>query len=106
MSTENVISIDLTESKARKIIAEIVEDSAKVMITKHARQRMRQRQITDTQVIRCIKHGQITEGPYRAVKGNWQMNLSTISAGDPLTVAIALDKDENGNHIIVITTYS
>lgn len=105
MQQDNVIQLNLTESNAKQIIAEIVKDSSRVLFTEHARKRMRQRKITDTQVIRCIKHGGICEGPFRSPNGNWQLSLNTVSAGDPLTVCVALDRDTKGNNIIVITTY-
>lgn len=66
---------------------------------------MRQRMISRTQVIQCLAKGSITEGPARGTKGNWEMRVEVYSAGQPVTVVAALDNDEIGNQIIVITAF-
>jgi hypothetical protein len=104
--TANIIELELTPVLARKYLREIATDSGKVFFSDHVLKRMAQRKITTVQVMRCLKVGEIDEGPTRSIdKGNWEMLVSVISAGDILKVALALDTDSNGNYIIVITAY-
>ena len=66
---------------------------------------MAKRRITDVQVLRCLANGQIKEGPARGIKGNWEFAIEALSAGDVLRVAVALDQDKDGNHVVIITAY-
>ncbi|MET0049173.1 MAG: DUF4258 domain-containing protein [Sedimenticola sp.] len=101
---DNVVALDLSAARAQQVIKEIADDhSERVVYTAHAKKQMRKRHITRVQVLRCLRHGQITEGPARSAKGNWQFTIESYSAGIP--VAVALDHDRNGNLIVVITTY-
>ncbi|MFA5531779.1 MAG: DUF4258 domain-containing protein [Thiohalomonadaceae bacterium] len=101
----NIIALDLSRPVALRIVREIAADSSRVAITDHARERMAQRRITDAQVVRCLKHGLITEGPARGVRGNWEFTLEVLSAGDPVAIVAALDRDTRGNYVVVITAY-
>lgn len=103
---KNVVELDLSPEHARRILNQIVTQSERVFFTSHAEERMAERQITRTQILRCLEHGTFTEGPYRDIKGNWKFTLETLSAGDPLAVVAALDKDNKGNYVVVITTYT
>jgi len=102
---DNVVELDLSIPLARKIILEICADTSRVFISTHAEKKMMQRDITRSQVMRCLRSGAITEGPARGIKGNWELTMNVLSAGDSVTVVAALDNDENGNHILVITAY-
>jgi hypothetical protein len=87
----NVFHLRLSVAKAREILREVAKDSARVFFTPHAEKRMVKRKITRTQVIRCLASGQIKEGPARGIKGNWEVAVEAMSAGDVLHVAAALD---------------
>lgn len=100
-----VVEFDLSPTNAKRMLIETARDSGRIFFVDHAEKRMKQRNITRTQVIRCLTHGVITEGPYRNIKGSWQLRIETLSAGDPLTVIAVLDRDNKGNCVIVITTY-
>ncbi|MCE6007570.1 DUF4258 domain-containing protein [Acinetobacter soli] len=102
---DNIIAFsDLSESVARTKLREIAKDSSKVFFTDHARKRMKQRKITNRQIICCMEHGQFDEGPYRETNGSWKMKLSVISAGDVISVVLVLDWDDvTKDHSIVIT---
>lgn len=103
---DNVLQIDLTPATASQMLAEIADDSSRVMITYHAEERMEERGITRTQVGRCLKHGKFTEGPYKSTKGNWEFTMEVASAGDVVSVVGALDWQEtSGNYAVVITAY-
>ena len=100
-----VVPIGLSPVRARQLVREVAQDSARVFFTGHAQRKMRERRITQTQVLRCLAHGQVVEGPTRDMKGNWTMKLEVLSAGDLITVVAALDRDGAGNMIIVITVF-
>jgi len=76
-----------------------------VIFTSHAEKRMCQRKITRTQVLRCLTHGLIVEGPAPSIKGNMEMKLEVMSAGEIITVVAALEKDESGNFAVIITVF-
>lgn len=101
----NVLVMNLNVATAQQVLREVAEDSARVFFTDHAEERMQTRCITRVQVLRCLRHGRIVEGPVRDVRGNWALKVEVLSAGDVLTVAAALDHDEHGNLVVVITTY-
>lgn len=105
MAVENVIQMNLTRPLAMKLLREIASDSSRVAITTHAESRMKRRRITRTQIERCLQKGHITEGPARGTKGNWEMRVEVFSAGEPVAVVAALDYDNKGNYIIVITVF-
>lgn len=104
---DNIVSFfDLSAAQAQNKLREIADQSDKVFITKHARQRMSRRKVTYRQVICCLKHGTLDEGPYREPNGSWKMKLSCVSAGDALNVIVVLDYDnESQDHSIVVTVY-
>lgn len=96
---------DLDRPAALRLLRETARDSGRVFVTQHASRRMRERGITLTQVLRCLRKGHIVEGPVRSLKGNWEMAVEVHTAGDVLTVVAALEIDKHGNCIVVVTTY-
>jgi len=53
----------LSKAKARRIVREVAQDSSRAEFVEHAERRMRQRRITRTRVMRCLKRGDIVQGP-------------------------------------------
>lgn len=105
MTDENVLQMDLTPPTARQLLAQLAADSGCVFFTSHAEERMQERGITRAQVLRCLRHGNIIEGPARDVHGKWVVTVEVLSAGEVVSVVAALDNDGNGNLVLVITTY-
>ena len=101
----NVLDFDLSPVNAKRILTEIAKESSRVFFTDHAEKRMKKRKITRVQVIRCLQYGKFSEEPYLDIKGNWKFNIDTFSAGEHLTVAAVCERDESGNHVVVITAY-
>jgi len=92
--------------RARELLSRVADgDTGRIIWTEHARERMRDRDITTSQVMRCIRHGRITEGPAPEMKGGWRMTLDVLAAGDPLRVVIVLTHDDSNDLIIVVTTH-
>lgn len=101
----NVIDFNITPARAKKLLKEISLNSARVFFTNHAEKRMRERKITRTQVLRCLTHGSIVEGPAPSIKGNMEMRLEVMSAGEIVTVVAALERDDTGNFAVIITVF-
>lgn len=97
--------IDLSQYRALQIVQAASKDSARVFYTAHARQRMRQRRITPTQVMRCLAHGRISEGPVAdKMKGGWKCTVEHYSAGDAIGVSVGIETME-AEAITIITVF-
>jgi hypothetical protein len=90
----------LSPAEAIREIRALVDGKETVAFTAHARKRMKERHVSDMDVIRCLRGGSIEEGPYRDLKtGQWRCNVEGRWAGDTIRVGVALP----GGAIIVIT---
>ena len=87
---------------ALKVLREIAEDSARVIFTKHANQRLRQRKVSPVQVITCLQRGTVSESVALDMHGNWKLTVSHRLAGKDLNVAVAIDLP---NRAIIITVF-
>ena len=106
MQVSNVLKLDLTKAAAEKLLRELALDSSKVVFSKHANGRGNQRKISHLQILECLRKGRIFEGPAKAIKGNWELKVTYLSAGEPINVVAALDWQSGlGNYVIVVTTY-
>lgn len=106
MESNNVLKITLTETMAREILWEVCKDQSRLIFTKHAKARMKERRITTVQVVRCLRMGRFTEAPCRDVHGNWKMTLEVFDSGAVVGVAVALDyRPDTGNYAVVVTVF-
>ena len=94
-------------SRIEKNIRQTAAVSEQIFITRHAEQRMIERQVTMTQVLQCLRTGVFIEGPaldsyqqtgYKAV-------MQKLYAGQMVTVALKLI-ERGGGRIVVITVMS
>lgn len=92
----------MNDATALRVLREIAEDSARVIFTKHANQRMRQRKVSPVQVIACLQRGTISESVALDMHGNWKLTVSHRVAGKDLNVAVAIDVPSRA---IVITVF-
>ena len=92
----------MNDAMALKVLREIAEDSARVIFTKHANLRMRQRKVSPVQVIACLQRGTIGESVTLDMHGNWKLAVSHRIAGRDLSVAAAIDLP---NRAIIITVF-
>ncbi|MDK9720906.1 MAG: DUF4258 domain-containing protein [Rhodospirillales bacterium] len=81
----------MSRAQALKLIREAADDTGRIILTRHAEQRMRQRRITMSQVVACLRKGVITEGPALDIKGGWACRIEGVVAGDHVKVALAID---------------
>lgn len=89
--TDCVLPFRLSRTQALRLIREAAEDTGRIILTRHAELRMRQRRITMTQVIACLRKGVITEGPALDIKGCWACRIERPVAGDDVKVALTID---------------
>lgn len=94
----------INDANLRRLIQEAVADTAKVFFTPHAKKRMRERKITPTQIYDCLRRGIVCEPAHLNIHGNWQCTMTRKHAGDDVTVAVALHR-EDGDWVAVVTVY-
>jgi hypothetical protein len=99
------IPFRLNDQNLRRLISETANDSGRVFYTPHAKQRMRERKITLTQVLDCLRSGTVSEPAHTNLQGNWQCTLTRRNAGDLVRVAAALERTEDGDWVVVITVF-
>lgn len=92
----------MNDATALKVLREIAQDSAQVIFTKHANQRMRQRKVSPVQVLTCMQRGIVSESVALDVHGNWKLTVTHRVAGKDLDVAVAIDVPKRA---IVITVF-
>ena len=93
----------MKEEHAKQIIEGVIEDSARVYFTHHAKDRMLERDISRSEVNAVLRHGEMVELPALTSKGSYKATLESYEAGRQLQVAIDIDDDDMGNKIIIIT---
>lgn len=98
----DLLAMPLRPAKAQSLLHEWAQETKQIVFTAHVRQQMRDRRITTSQVLKCLRFGLITEGPSLTLKGGWKVDVQAQSSGDILCVAAELKMDEK---IIVITAY-
>lgn len=98
-----VLAFRMTSGVLRARIAQTASDSARVVITDHAKKRMKQRKITRTQIQDVLLFGKVVEAAYPNPKGDWCCTLERLTAGDLVTIPVCLSIDELGEAVIVIT---
>ena len=96
------VSLRMNDASVLGLLREIAADSARVIFTHHARQRMRQRKVSPVQVIACLQRGVVREPVALDLHGNWKLTVSHRVAGKDLDVAVAIDVP---NRAIVITVF-
>ena len=99
------ILVPLSGQMALKIIRDAAVDSSRVFLTHHASARMRERRITLTQVLRCLRMGRISEGPAPdTMKGGWKCTVEHYTAGEQIGVAVGIESVP-ADGVVVITVF-
>lgn len=97
----------MTDDEALNQVRELVAEGGRVVWSRHAQDRMEERDVTATQVLNVLRRGTVAESACWDVSNqNWKLGIQGISAGELLTVQVALDVERlMGNVVLVITTY-
>ena len=96
-------ALRLSDAGFLKKLRAIVKDSHRVVLTKHAKQRMRQRRINQRQIIECLRKGRICEAAHMSIHGDWMATLEHQYAGDAVRVVVAIEQQEDGELAVVVT---
>lgn len=99
------IPLPINDANMLRIVRELSQNSDNVFIEPHAKQRMKQRGIALNQVMACLRKGAIDEPAHENIRGNWNCTLRHQHAGDLVRVTAAIEKDESGDWIAVVTVF-
>jgi hypothetical protein len=95
-----------SKSKAQlsKHIRTVAKNTISVVITDHAKVRMRQRKVSSQEVYECLQHGQILREPEgNEEKGSLECLMERYVCGRQLGIIVALcDEDPD---LIVVTIF-
>lgn len=103
MGMGTVQAIRLSDAGFLKKLRAIVKDSHCVVLTPHAKKRMKQRRINMHQVMECLRKGRIHEPAHLTIQGDWKATLEHQYAGDLVRVAVAIEEQEDGDLAVVVT---
>lgn len=101
-----VDSFPPSERHARQWLREAAEGARRLLFTKHAEDRMRQRQIGRRQVLQVLRTGTFSEPLHQDVTGDWRCSVTGFHAGMHLTVGVVLKQKEGGAWVIVATAFA
>lgn len=102
MTDPNVVPLKLTKPAAARIIKEIATDPNRIVPIPHAKKRMVQRKISITQARRVVQAGFIDGEPWLDEYGNWRVDMRGMSAGEQITVGLAI---EWRTKLLIITVF-
>lgn len=104
MTKPNVTAFPMNDATLRRAIAETAADSARVFLTVHAKQRMRERGVTFAQVLKVLKEGAVVEPAHIDIHGSWKCSLEKVVAGDRVRV-VAVYEQQGDAVVVVVTAY-
>ena len=73
---------------AQKHINKVAEDSANIILTKHAKDRMYERDFSVSEVYQILRTGIIREKPQKEKKGGWSYQVEAIGFCDNRDAAV------------------
>lgn len=92
-----------TADQAHQAFEDLRDDDARVLPVPHAFERMEERQVTFSQVLRVLRRGRLVQGPDLTNERLWRMKYRGDSAGQDIGVVVDIDQDRMGNLIAVVT---
>ena len=90
-------------SAAETELRDLISDGDRILPVQHAYQRMAERDVTFTQVLRILRRGALVEGPSLSEFSTWRFKYRGDSAGQDISVVVDLDRDSMGSMVAVIT---
>ena len=99
----SILRLAMNDASLKRKISELAADSSRVVLLPHAKKRMRKRHILLPQILHCLRKGNVVEPAHQDIKGCWKCTLEALVSGDLVRVAAALDRDEHGELVLVIT---
>lgn len=95
-----VVPFRLSRARALALVRQASKETGRIVLTRHAQQRMRQRRITMKQILACLGSGIMTEGPALDVRGCWACRMERTVLDDAIKVGLAIDPAAN---VIIVT---
>jgi len=102
MTDTNVVPLALSKAAAARLIKELSADMDNIVPVGHARKRMVQRRISITQARRIVQAGYIDGDPWLDEHGYWRVTMRGVTAGDEITVGVAI---EWRTKLLIITVF-
>lgn len=104
----NGLPRSLSDHEALQHVRDLVAEGGRVVWLPHAHDRMEERDISSTQILNVLKRGSVVEAVrWDSNYSNWKLGIQDISAGELLTVQVALDVERlMGQVVLVITAYT
>jgi hypothetical protein len=90
MPNENVYPLTLSPARARALIAEIARDTSRVIIGDHAQARMEQRGISDVELYRILRCGDVLDDPSRTRHKEWKCKVVMRLKGSRVAGAVTI----------------
>jgi hypothetical protein len=59
--------------------------------------------VSDLEVLKCLRNGRVVERVHRTTHGNWKLTIGHYLMQRNIRAAVALDNDNDGNYLIVVT---
>jgi tRNA(His) 5'-end guanylyltransferase len=103
MGVASTRPLTLSDPAFLRRLRAIASDSGRVIVTRHAKQRMRERGINLRQIMDCLRRGRIVESAHVTIHGDWKATLEHQSAGDRVRVAAGIERQEDGDVAVVVT---
>jgi hypothetical protein len=91
----------LTAAAATTAIRERSMDSANVVLTFHAQDRMQERDISAAEVFRILREGQVHEAPVREDGGDWKAEIEKRLPGRRDAAVVTVIRA--GGSLVVVT---
>lgn len=93
----------LSDRQIERRIREIAQDSKNIILTAHAKERMRQRKVTVHAVYECLRKGNVRQPPEpNAAKGSLECRMERYCHGLNLAVVVALVDEQPGAIVVTV----
>ena len=102
MSEKVVPFREVRPTQALKLIRQLGQEPNPIGLSKHARRRLRQREVSWPQIRHAIKAGKAVEGPYQDHDGHWICRLEAHAAGKNVAVVVKMENEERLKAVTVI----
>ena len=99
---QNVVDLGLVRETGRlaALVREIAQDTAKVFLTDHARDRMWERGIEDVEIYRALRIGHIQGQPWTEEEGDKACKVILTRRGDRTVGVITIILEPEGELVI------
>jgi hypothetical protein len=95
------IPLRLTAAAATRAIRERAQDSANVVLTFHAQDRMQERDVSAAEVFRILREGQVFGDPVREAGGDWKAEIEKRLPGRRDAAVVTVIRA--GGSLVVVT---